>query len=91
MSGKRYSFNPIHGGQFANNRDFKTTQAIASQIQNDILAKNIDSATPVNTKVLYYQSSEYDVVLESGVKYRVHTSKMPDSDREVILQTYQCL
>ncbi|HYX14059.1 MAG TPA: hypothetical protein VE944_06770 [Nostoc sp.] len=42
VGGKRYSFNPIPGGQFANNRDFKTTQAIASQIQNDILAKNFD-------------------------------------------------
>ncbi|MDZ8185924.1 MAG: site-specific integrase [Nostoc sp. ChiSLP02] len=42
VGGKRYSFNPIPGGQFTNNRDLKTAQAIASQIQNDILAKNFD-------------------------------------------------
>ncbi|MBD2245117.1 tyrosine-type recombinase/integrase [Nostoc sp. FACHB-888] len=42
VGGKRYSFNPIPGGQFTNHRDFKTAQVIASQIQNDILAKNFD-------------------------------------------------
>ncbi|MDZ8138681.1 MAG: site-specific integrase [Nostoc sp. DedQUE04] len=42
FSGKRYSFNPIPGGDYKNKRDFKTAQAIATRIENDILADNFD-------------------------------------------------
>ncbi|WP_414579426.1 tyrosine-type recombinase/integrase [Anabaena sp. CCY 9402-a] len=41
-AGKRYSFNPIPGGQYNNKRDISTAKSIATQIQNDILAKNFD-------------------------------------------------
>lgn len=42
FGGKRYSFNPIPGGSYTNKRDFTTVSAIASRIQNDILAGCFD-------------------------------------------------
>lgn len=42
FAGKRYSFNPIPGGQYGNPRDLSTAQAIATRIQNDVLAGNFD-------------------------------------------------
>lgn len=41
-AGKRYSFNPIPKGDYNDKRDIGTARAIATQIQNDILAKNFD-------------------------------------------------
>ncbi|OYD96856.1 site-specific integrase [Nostoc sp. 'Peltigera membranacea cyanobiont' 210A] len=41
-AGKRYSFNPIPKGGYNDKRDIVTARAIATQIQNDILAKNFD-------------------------------------------------
>lgn len=43
VNGKRYGFNPVPGGRFDNKRDLDIAQAIATTIQNDILAKNFDS------------------------------------------------
>ncbi|AFY31803.1 tyrosine recombinase XerC [Calothrix sp. PCC 7507] len=40
--GKRYSFNPVPGGHYTDKRDLLTAQAIATKIQNDILANNFD-------------------------------------------------
>lgn len=40
--GKRYSFNPVPGGHYENKRDIATAQAIATNIQNDILAGIFD-------------------------------------------------
>ena len=42
FGGKRYSFNPIPGGDFDNKRDMATAKAIAIRIQNDILAGRFD-------------------------------------------------
>lgn len=42
VSGKRYGFNPIPGGDFTNRRDIATAKAIATNIQNDILAGIFD-------------------------------------------------
>ncbi|MEH2183056.1 tyrosine-type recombinase/integrase [Nostoc sp.] len=42
VNSKRYGFNPVPGGRFDNKRDLNTAQAIATTIQNDILAKNFD-------------------------------------------------
>ncbi|MFN6537057.1 MAG: tyrosine recombinase XerC [Nostoc sp. EkiNYC01] len=42
VSGKRYSFNPVPGGDYENKRDYKTAQMIATRIENDILAGNFD-------------------------------------------------
>lgn len=42
FGGKRYAFNPLPGAHFGNKRDFATAKAIASQIQNDILAGHFD-------------------------------------------------
>ncbi len=39
---KRYSFNPIPGGDYSNKRDLQTAKAIAVKIQNDILAGCLD-------------------------------------------------
>lgn len=44
ISGKRYIFNPIPGGQYSNPRDLATARAIATQIQNDVLAGIFDSS-----------------------------------------------
>ncbi|RCJ36933.1 integrase [Nostoc minutum NIES-26] len=41
-AGRRYSFNPIPKGDYNDTRDIATARAIATQIQNDILAKNFD-------------------------------------------------
>lgn len=70
VGGKRYSFNPIPSGQFTNHRDFKTAQAIASQIQNDILAKNFDQTldryrlTPKQPIQSSAQASKLQTLLE---------------------------
>ena len=42
FGGKRYSFNPIPGGDYHNKRDLLTAKAIAVKIQNDILAGYFD-------------------------------------------------
>lgn len=42
VAGKRYSFNPICGGDFSNKRDMASAYAIAVKIQNDILAGCFD-------------------------------------------------
>lgn len=42
FGGKRYSFNPIPGGDYNNKRDMATAKAIATRIQNDILASCFD-------------------------------------------------
>jgi integrase len=42
LGGKRYTFNPIPGGQYGDKRDIATAQAIATKIQNDILAGHFD-------------------------------------------------
>ncbi|MEH2183044.1 site-specific integrase [Nostoc sp.] len=42
VAGKRYSFNPIPGGDYENNQDYKTAQAIAARIGKDILAGHFD-------------------------------------------------
>lgn len=44
VGGKRYSFNPIPGGDFSNERDMATANAIAIQISNDILSGHFDSS-----------------------------------------------
>ncbi len=44
FSGKRYSFNPIPGGQYECTRDLATARSIAVQIQNDILAGYFDTS-----------------------------------------------
>lgn len=43
VNGKRYSFNPIPGGDFANPRDIAQANAIATKISNDVLAGYFDS------------------------------------------------
>ncbi len=43
VGGKRYSFNPIPGGDYANKRDLAQATAIATRIQNDILAIYFDT------------------------------------------------
>lgn len=43
FAGKRYSLNPLPGGQYTNPRDLNTAKAVASQIQNDILAGHFDN------------------------------------------------
>ncbi|BBD59520.1 phage integrase family protein [Nostoc sp. HK-01] len=40
--GKRYSFNPIPAGRYSDKRDIANARAIATQIENDILARNFD-------------------------------------------------
>lgn len=56
FGGKRYTFNPIPGGQYGDKRDMATSQAIATKIQNDILAGHFDLTldryrlAPKNTK-----------------------------------------
>ncbi|WP_017653081.1 hypothetical protein [Fortiea contorta] len=40
--GKRYSFNPVPGGHYANRRDMATATSIATRIQHDILAGYFD-------------------------------------------------
>ena len=42
VSGKRYSFNPISGGDFNKPRDIAQANAIATKISNDILAGYFD-------------------------------------------------
>ncbi len=42
LGGKRHSFNPIPGGHYDDKRDMATARAIATQIQNDILARHFD-------------------------------------------------
>lgn len=42
FGGKRYTFNPIPGGQYGEKRDMATAQAIATKILNDILAGHFD-------------------------------------------------
>ncbi len=42
FGGKRYTFNPIPGGSYTNKRDLATANAIATRIQNDILADCFD-------------------------------------------------
>lgn len=42
FGGKRYSFNPIPGGDYSNKRDLANAKAIATKIQNDILAGYFD-------------------------------------------------
>jgi integrase len=42
FGGKRYSFNPVPGGHYDDKRDMATAKAIATQIQNDILARHFD-------------------------------------------------
>nr|WP_290225686.1 site-specific integrase [Trichocoleus desertorum] len=42
FSGKRYTFHPIPGGDYSSKRDLATARAIATKIQNDILAGNFD-------------------------------------------------
>ena len=42
FGGKRYSFNPIPGGDYSNKRDLANAKAIATRIQNDILAGYFD-------------------------------------------------
>lgn len=42
FGGKRYSFNPIPGSHYDDKRDMATARAIATQIQNDILAGHFD-------------------------------------------------
>ncbi|MDX2231365.1 MAG: DUF3596 domain-containing protein [Leptolyngbyaceae cyanobacterium bins.349] len=44
VDGKRYSFNPVRGGSFGNPHDMAKAQAIATQIQLDILAGHFDSS-----------------------------------------------
>lgn len=43
VSGKRYSFNPIPGGQYRSPEDLNRAKAIANQIRLDILAGHFDS------------------------------------------------
>ncbi|AFY73472.1 site-specific recombinase XerD [Synechococcus sp. PCC 7502] len=43
VNGKRYSFNPFQGGQFDNKRDLAQAKAIATKIQNDIIADCFDN------------------------------------------------
>lgn len=42
VSGKRYSFSPIPGGDFSNSRDIAQAKAIATRISNDILVGYFD-------------------------------------------------
>lgn len=42
FGGKRYSFNPVPGGSYTSKRDLATANAIATRIQNDILAGCFD-------------------------------------------------
>jgi integrase len=42
LSGRQYSFNPLPGGKFSNKRDLDHARAIATKIQNDILAGVFD-------------------------------------------------
>lgn len=42
FGGKRYSLNPIPGGRYSNRRDLETARAIATRVQNDILAGCFD-------------------------------------------------
>jgi len=57
LGGKRYSFNPIPGGDYGNRRDMAQAQAIATRIQNDILSGYFDTSlgryrlTPKASKV----------------------------------------
>ncbi|MUL38956.1 tyrosine-type recombinase/integrase [Gloeocapsopsis dulcis] len=44
FSGKRYSLNPIPGGDYNNRRDLATAKAIANKIQIDILAGCFDDS-----------------------------------------------
>jgi integrase len=43
VSGKRYSLNPVPRGEYRNKRDLSTAKAIATRIQNDILAGCFDT------------------------------------------------
>jgi len=42
VKGKRYSFNPVPGGDYGNKRDMDIAQSIAVKIQNDVLAGVFD-------------------------------------------------
>lgn len=44
VSGKRYSFNPVPGGDYGNPRDLSTAQAIAVRISNDIISGHFDES-----------------------------------------------
>lgn len=42
VNGKRYTFNPVKGGNFSSKRDIAQARAIATKIQNDIIAGVFD-------------------------------------------------
>jgi integrase len=42
VAGRRYSFNPVPRGSYSDKRDLQTSQAIATRIQNDLLAGCFD-------------------------------------------------
>ncbi|MBD2409472.1 site-specific integrase [Nostoc calcicola FACHB-389] len=42
FGGKRYAFNPLPGGNYDDKRDLAIAQAIATKIQNDIIAGHFD-------------------------------------------------
>ena len=62
VNGKRYSFNPIKGGQFDNKRDLANAYATATKIQNDIIAGYFDS--PLKK----YKPQTFDVVVKPETK-----------------------
>jgi integrase len=43
VAGQRHNFHPVPGGRYTNRRDLRTATAKATQIQNDILARNFDA------------------------------------------------
>jgi integrase len=62
VNGKRYSFNPIKGGQFDNKRDLANAYATATKIQNDIIAGYFDST------LKKYKPQTFDVVVKPDTK-----------------------
>ncbi|MBD2515177.1 site-specific integrase [Nostoc sp. FACHB-973] len=42
FGGKRYAFNPLPGGHYEDKRDLAIAQAIATKVQNDIIAGHFD-------------------------------------------------
>lgn len=64
VEGVRFSFSPLPGGKWENKRDRQLVSAIATKIENDILAGNFDSSlgryrhgmsiaqTPLQTKII---------------------------------------
>ncbi|MBW4528216.1 MAG: site-specific integrase [Phormidium tanganyikae FI6-MK23] len=65
VNGKRYSFNPIKGGDYANKRDLAIARSIATKIQNDILASVFD---PTLNRYRYNSTPEATLIQESRKK-----------------------